>query len=326
MIGQVIRSHPRPPVGAILWFLVAAGVAALAAVARKNPWIPPILALFPLGISLAFLATQQRPVAITFTKDAIEVEEPAQRIPYDSIEGIRAKRPGDPDQPAQLHYPIRIIHAEGTLHLPPRLSIPSDDIFQTVLKMFPVSGSYKVDPKLADYRQQQVDTFGSDRVFSYRARSRLGEPAPSAAVAVCVATIVVGIIWLVIGLVTKQEGWGIAGVSTVIGAALLTPLLWTINRGREVTRPFKGWQRSSLVISPLGIALVQGEVEGEMRWDELKSLRFGSSRKKGFQVSAEGTEYGITLGFEGANLTILDVYDRPVQLIYRQIKLYWRGG
>jgi hypothetical protein len=71
------------------------------------------------------------------------------------------------------------------------------------------------------------------------------------------------------------------------------------------------------------MALVQGDLQGEMRWDELKTLKFGSGSGGDFQVSNQAGIRGILLGFEGAQVLVHDIYDRPLNLIYGQIKRYW---
>jgi hypothetical protein len=74
------------------------------------------------------------------------------------------------------------------------------------------------------------------------------------------------------------------------------------------------WRDAGLVISPAGLALVQGNVRGEMRWAELKDLRYKT------RTSAAG----IVLKFEGAEVGIINIYDRPLYLIYERIREYWR--
>jgi hypothetical protein len=72
-----------------------------------------------------------------------------------------------------------------------------------------------------------------------------------------------------------------------------------------------------LVISPIGIALAQGELIGEMRWSELRNVR----QRNNFLNRAV-----IDLHVEGAKVEILDVYDTPLVEIRRQIEQYWRAG
>ena len=60
-----------------------------------------------------------------------------------------------------------------------------------------------------------------------------------------------------------------------IFGGLFALLFWLI--ARQVSGAnIKGWTKASLVISPLGLALVQGDMKGEMHWDELESLKSAS--------------------------------------------------
>jgi len=85
----------------------------------------------------------------------------------------------------------------------------------------------------------------------------------------------------------------------------------------------KNWRKSSLVISPMGLALVQGDIKGEMRWDELRDVQY-KSRPGSFSMDVNTAMPGVLLKFEGASITIADIYDQPLRIIYERIRRYWR--
>jgi hypothetical protein len=85
----------------------------------------------------------------------------------------------------------------------------------------------------------------------------------------------------------------------------------------------KSWRESSLVVSPSGIAMAQGDVHGVLRWDELQNVQLGEKTKH-FEVS-DGSGYGgIALHVPAAVIRIADVYDRPLPFIASVIGSYWR--
>jgi hypothetical protein len=75
----------------------------------------------------------------------------------------------------------------------------------------------------------------------------------------------------------------------------------------------------------MGLALIQGDLRGELRWDELRDIRFRPGGGSISSVSGEGNLRGIHLIVEGATIVIVDLYDRPLSLIYQQLRGYWSG-
>jgi len=85
----------------------------------------------------------------------------------------------------------------------------------------------------------------------------------------------------------------------------------------------RNWHQASLVICPVGLAMVQGDMEGELRWNEVLNVEL-RSRAQGFHLTSETTRPGIVLSVEGARIVIADIYDRPLQDVYENILHYWR--
>jgi hypothetical protein len=97
----------------------------------------------------------------------------------------------------------------------------------------------------------------------------------------------------------------------LLGYALRGSLL-TVGRG------IKNWRESSLVVSPAGLALAQGDLKGELRWKELRKVKL---RERGTTGQRR-----IEMRVEGAQIDIMDLYDSPISEIHRQIMHYWEAG
>ena len=72
------------------------------------------------------------------------------------------------------------------------------------------------------------------------------------------------------------------------------------------------------------VGIVQGDMKGELRWDELRDIRYSGrpSFFTGFAVSYADLQ-GIKLKVAGATIVIADVYDRPLSLIHERLLGYW---
>jgi hypothetical protein len=83
----------------------------------------------------------------------------------------------------------------------------------------------------------------------------------------------------------------------------------------------RNWRESGLVICPEGLALVRGDMRGELRWDELRDVCY--RQKPGF-FSPGSQLKGIHLVVAGATITIADLYDRPLDVIHERLLAGWK--
>src|SRR5262249_29679886 len=144
------------------------------------------------------------------------------------------------------------------------------------------------------------------------------------AIALCGATALAGLIWLVAGIALPKNGepWIALGILVAFFAGIFALAF----RFEGADPQIPNWRRSGLVISPVGLAMIQGDMRGELRWAELRDIRFGA--KPGF-LSFEfssATPRGIQLVVEGATIIIANIYDRPLALIHERLRDYWQEG
>jgi hypothetical protein len=326
MTGPTIQSRSSIPVGVLLIALLAAGLDVLAAITGNAE--PLVLSLWPWLTAGALWLTRPRPFRARLAEAALEVDEPPLSIPYADFQGLLApRRPANPFKAGPRSYPMQVIHAGGVLRIPARLEVPSDEVFGFLYRTFSPGGSRDVPRALADYLRRKEWEFGPDRVWSYKARAHLGlGDGYHRAAAFFLAFALSGALWVVWGVARREEGWVGGGIAALLVGALLALLFWLAS-GRPQGMPrIRRWRESGLVVTPEGLALVQGDLTGELTWREVKdvTLRRGMAS---FQYSFEGhgSHKGIVLEVEGALIVIADLYDRPLSLIHQQIHYYWRG-
>jgi hypothetical protein len=182
-------------------------------------------------------------------------------------------------------------------------------------------GARDVNPALADYLQQQISTFGADKVWSYRARAHLG--SRSSTMAVCGGVIAVtGLAWILTTVLGRTfDAWAIAGSGALLLGLVL--LAGAVANPRARAPAVKKWRESGLVIGPAGMALIQGELKGELKWAEVKDVRYQPKPRK-FRLTTDPPLLGIVLVLEGAKIAIVNIYDRPLRVIHERILQYWR--
>jgi hypothetical protein len=299
----------------------AAALLVVASELRNAHWA--VAAGLPLALGGALLAARAPVFSAAFTASAVEVAEPPQVIPYESLQGLLAKgRAPEPFKKGPAAYPIHVMHDAGVLCIPAHLDVLSDDVYRALYEQFPTGGSRAVNPLLADYLRQNEEAFGPERVWSYTARRHLGARFRSReATAVWAAVVLSGLAWGVIGLSNQANAWLPVGLVTAFIGGLM---LGAVRLDARTLNPrVKNWRQSSLAITPVGLSVVQGNDQGELRWDELRGLRLRTGPGL-FSSSEPGPRAGIELVLDGASFIIADVYDRPLPVILERIKQYWR--
>lgn len=331
MIGQTIESRPRLPLGVFFWLLLALLMDVLAIGQANIHWAAS--SLFPWLAAILLWRIRERPFTARFTESALEVDEPPLQVRYADLQGLLApRRPANPFKAGPRSYLIQVIHAGGVLCIPARLNVPSDEVFSFLYCHFSPSGSRQVPSTLMDFLRHRERLYGPEQVWSYRARAHLGRSKQHSrlrefflALTLSAAVWIVGGIVLVGGNIQTRAGWNWIGVGAIglMFGGLFSLFLWL--DGRRNFSGIRKWRQSGLVVAPDGLALVQGELVGELRWDEVRDVKLGTSPAT-FQFTASTQPpRGIILKVEGAVIVIADVYDRPLALIYQNIRHYWQG-
>jgi hypothetical protein len=325
MIGTRIDS--RRSVSAWMVFLIVAalGVCAVGIVLRKNDLL--FGAILPLAIAGALaLFGWRRSFAGTFRDNGLEIENGDQPalIPYSSIQSIRVG--GKMAEPAGLRQAsgvITIVHEGGVIRIPARLNLPTDDVYRFLVGQIPDQGGRAVNSVIADYLARQERDFGADHVATFCAANRRVGEARIGLRALSLGLFLTSIVWLFIGspILGRSEGWKLAGVVCLPISTVLFLVSFAQNLSVELA--VKNWKKASLVIAPRGMAMVQGEIEGEVNWPELLEVRF-HPRPRSFTLTRDSLTPGILLRVKGATIVIVDIYDRPLFVIYRRIVAAWR--
>jgi hypothetical protein len=317
---ELTIESPRPfPWGAVVFALLAAAGFTLAAATQSLHWA--LAATLPLMLAGAVALTGPPAFSGRLTSEGLEIGDGPSLIPFGHIQGLWSNgKIMRPEQMKRQRFTIDLAHLDGILRIPPPHHVRSSDLYRFLYEQLSASGSRSVNPEMLSYLQQQEGDFGADRVFTYVARhyhpGRLGQSRRLAVVGAFLAT---GLVWAVVGFSFKGgEAWGVFGCMMAFLSLLFGLLFW--NDARQAPGRIKNWRQSSLILSPVGLAMIQGEVRGEMRWDELRDVKL----KAESAMFSTSVGQGIILRVEGADLVIHDLYDRPLPLIQKQIRLFWR--
>ena len=288
---------------------------------------PAVAAILPLLLAGAILWTRPRAFHAEFTDSALVVPERELVIPYEAIQGLRCGRQLNPPADSKRSFPIDVVHSAGALHIPRKLNVPSARVYHFLLDNIPLTGNRDINPALADFARREQKEWGTDHVYCYQRRQHRGASLRhSRGQLVGLAILVTGILWGGIGgaflaaHIDKDSGGGWIGGGILLFLIGLFTFLVSASLAHPLNRRLK---KASLVISPGGLALVQGDLCGQLSWDEVQDVKW-RTRARGIYVSSAHAVSGIVLSVAGANIMIADVYDRPLALIHENILNCWQ--
>ncbi|MEP3481569.1 MAG: hypothetical protein ABJZ55_20165 [Fuerstiella sp.] len=319
-----VESRLRLPVGAILLAFVGLGLAGLSIATNEIkfaamgfPFLTTAASLF-LFRSKAFHAD--------FTEDAIVLKKTDQEIPYESMSFLdfasKIDKNGDYVSDSAE---ITVTHDAGEFVIPAKLNHSSVDVYEFLFERSIPREDFPLDPILEDFVNEQEELFGPEKVFHFCARRNANiKKAGRRVMTKIAAGLALGALGLgATGGVLKNEDWVVAAVS--LGAAAFLFFLMGMARRQTAGSRLKNWDLAGVVVSPVGVAMIQGSLKGKMEWDEIRAVSFGIATKN-YEFAVTRGAPGILLKFDGGALTIVDVYNQPLPYLFAVIQDYWQEG
>src|SRR5687767_3484211 len=278
MIGRLIDA--RSPISrvAIVMLLVALALAAWAA-AAVSPH-PAIAALLPLFLGAALWLGRPGHAIVLIDNEGLQPLGSTQKVRFDEIVAITIGGRRLIDVVALLPPgPIEIHHAGRCLVLPRKTNIDTSELIRFLLSKAPRQPSRPVHSLLTDYFAEQQAKFGLEKVHVIHARELIAAPGRRRLRRWVTAAIVfTGIAWiaLAVALGPMSRDAELYGAWIALGcvAVFLTVPIYFAMRSGDGTAGSQvaKFPHACIVIGPAGLAMVQGEIQGAIRWDEITKV------------------------------------------------------
>jgi hypothetical protein len=310
---------PRPlRVGAVIFGLGAACFVGLA-LSKQDPNFYAA-AIVPGFLALGFFLSTPKSFSLILREEGIELDG-GELIHYADILGLRwAGRaiPMSSGLPAKSGI-IDVLHTRGFTRIRGIHGCSSAQLYEFLYERLPIIGEDYYDPKLGDFVNAQTQIFGDDQIWTYTRRSTKNFKPPNLFRFRSFFLLLAGIALIIVGATdVVAKPWTGFGIFVFIVAFFL----WVGSFAARVDATGKKIAEASLIITPAGLALSQGDSKGRLRWDEIATIDPpGAARRIGQNVMTNG----IRINVAGATIVIADVYDSPIQVIHDRITSYWHS-
>lgn len=328
MIGTRIQGGGGFAIFAFLFSAVAVACF-VGSVAAANPhWA--VFAALPAGLAIALWLTRRPSFVAEVATDGLRLIPSGQLIPFTEMQRVG---PADGTSAGQTgsSYPLELIHSKGRLQIPEGLNVSSRALAEFLAATMP-SQPTTVNQRLEQFWEQHLAACPAEQVWVYNARDFANKRRRRRVLACAIAGLIVSGLWIVLGaLHVDDRRWGAGQEWTAwMGAGFLALLIWLLvllfarTERQPPQRGILNPEASSLIVSSLGLAIAQGRLCGELRWNEVVEVVLRRRDAWIELFSQTRIRSGIYLLVMGrAELWIADIYDQPLEAIHARIRQYW---
>jgi hypothetical protein len=319
MIGKRVESVSRLPTACVT-LLALSGLAALCSLVESRTAVAAGTSAILLGLaSIIRWLIGERYLSLEFDEDSFVVGPRGQRVCYADIWGLRR----EPGASHRSSYAIEILTGTGAIYVPHDLTVPSRDVEEFLREQMP-RVRMPADQAVRDHVERMIRQFGHDRVWWTNGMP----PAKVGSIntrllltAAILFAVSIAIVALTASLPQRQAIGAGCGIAMVVAATMALISFFT-GSFVEAAR-MKQSELAAVVVSPLGLAVKLGDLQGEARWDQVKDIRFHDKPAK-FAFTAHGANRAIVIKLPGVSLRLGDIFDRSLDQLHERLQGYWR--
>lgn len=222
-------------------------------------------------------------------------------------------------------FPIHAVFSNHTLVVPARLDVPSKQVYAALSAHVPRRPSSTIADVLREFRDAQAAMFGGERVWHCHGRSQLGWiRGREAGLNLGFGLMLAGAFALPFALLPNRAYVAIPVLLAEFFGLLIVLASLAGRRGSK-------WRNSSagngIVVGPLGLAVSQATLVGQLGWDEIRQVIY-PLRRQGVRLNHGDDDGGdrIEIHVSGAVIPLFDVYDRSLDVIHERIMANWKHG
>ena len=311
MTGSPILARGESPVPGILLLLGGALMAIPGVVTQNSPLIVGSIPFILIGAIL--IATRKRDLEFVIESTGLEILRPEpELIQYADMEMVSFSHSVNPE--TDFSFAITIAHRDGILTIPSGINeVGSRNLYLFLHRMVPDRKANLPPDSLNEHYERQLDQFELDRVWALRTRRYLSDRRFRRGWLISLALILSGFIFVGAAgdRVNRNPNDPLPGFGgLLLLAGIIMVLIYTVQSSNH-RRMLRESRRSGLVLSPIGLAMVQGDLKGKMRWEEIRTITWANNGQS------------IQLKIDGGMFMIHDAFNEALPIIYDLLWAYW---
>ncbi|MCC7475959.1 MAG: hypothetical protein IT425_11220 [Pirellulales bacterium] len=319
MISRTIDARSPFPVGAGILLAIAAALAAWGAVIAQPHVI--IFAALPFIVGLCWWWGMPRPQVLIVEHDGLQLFGTMKKVLFSEVADVYVK--GHPLERGKSignsgRGPVEVIHPAGCLVVPISDPTARDEFCQFLVAKVAPRKARPIPASLADYAEQQVKKFGNEKVHVTCTREMIGEHwRKRQKFWICLGILFTGVAWFAAGIIASEltplNDSYVVWLGLGLAALILGGLAFLAKSSGSISRAATNLKRnpnSCIIITPQGLAMVQGKLQGSMSWREITGVTTKMS-----QFLRTSRIEGVQIRIRGGEIIAFDIYERsPTEL------------
>ncbi len=305
MLNKPIEIRQRRSMFSTLCFVVGGALLVAAAVFQNMHFL--LAAVLPIALSFAVRQKPHHDVLVLEERQLV-FQNSNFKLPYEKIRWLGVGDHFVTNSSQDLSDgPLAIGFDQGQLVLPSETSVPIREIARYLIARLPPPAVEQPHVALMDYWTKEQAKFGDDKVVLIHARKVLPLKKRLDGLRKGFAISVAGMICLILAIAgfdnTDESVGGWLGFAMFLIISGFVVLVWSMTSQKRKKREISAARGACIVMSPTGLAMVQGPLKGILRWDEIVGLENGPSS------SLTGRQAGLHLKIAGGAIVVTDVYE-----------------
>ena len=105
--------------------------------------------------------------------------------------------------------------------------------------------------------------------------------------------------------------------------SIFTVVAGLFPNGSSAGSAIKNREEAAVIVTPLGVAVKQGYLQGEVRRDEIRDIKL-IAKARGRVARSHDARHALVIKVAGATVRLVDIFDQSLEAMNDRLVAYWR--